>query len=474
MNLPRPRPRIRTQLILFMLLQVGAIFALAGFYLQWQMRRQIEQEMATRLIALAQSAARITENAVGAEAVISLLPGDEQSRTTKALQTWLAPLLEAGRLSRLVIFDGEHRVFFDSQQSQPVGSEYVRLRFDEKEIAGAWAGQATAAQLFFDLAEQPFKAVYAPILGNHRTAAIIGIEARAAGLQAVKETQRVFLSLAGIGLLAAAVSGIIFARQITQPLERLRQAAAAIGRGDSRVHLNFKATEEISFLAHTMEHMREAIAQREQNLRLMLAGVAHEIRNPLGGIELYAGLLEKDAPQNLQPQIRKIRTEVQRLEHIVRDFLEYARPHASRPETFALPALMEELRLHAESLHHTVQWSLQIPAGLAVQADREQMRRIFLNLIRNAIEAMNGAGELQIAAQVEGRHAVISIIDNGPGVPAELSEKIFEPFFTTRAQGSGLGLALVRQLAEQNKGRIALQPPNEARGAHFRLTLPLA
>jgi hypothetical protein len=186
MNLPWPRWRIRTQLILFVLLQVGTILGLAGIYLQWQMRRQIEQEMAMRLIALAQYAARVTENAIGVDAVKSLLPGDEQSRTAKALQTWLSPLLEAGRLSRLVIFDRERQVLFDSQHSHLLGSEYVRLRFDEKEIASAWNGRAVAAQLFFDAEEQPFKAAYAPLLENGHAAAIIGIEAQASGLTAVR------------------------------------------------------------------------------------------------------------------------------------------------------------------------------------------------------------------------------------------------------------------------------------------------
>ncbi len=474
MNFPWPRRRIRTQLIFFVLVQIAAIFALAGIYLQWQVRHQIEQELARRLVALAQTSAHITQNAVGVDPVRSLLPGDESSRTAKSLRTWLEPVLLSGSLSRLVICDRKRKILFDSRQEQPIGSEYVRLRFDEKEIGRAWSGQAAAAQLFFDAAGQPFKAAYAPLFENEQVAAIIGIEARASGLEAIKETGRVLLSLAGLGLLAAAVSGIVFARQITQPLERLQQAATAIGRGDEQVDLDFKATQEISFLAHTMEQMRAAIAQREQNLRLMLAGVAHEIRNPLGGIELYAGLLEKDAPENLKAQAGKIRTEVRRLENIVRDFLEYARPRAGPPEEVRLLPLLEELRLQTEALHPRVKWSQQIPPQLVVHAGREQLRRIFLNLIRNAIEAMNGEGEIHLVALTLGKHALISIRDNGPGVAAEWSEKIFAPFFTTRAQGSGLGLALVRQLAEQNKGKIELLQTSGESGAHFRLTLPLA
>lgn len=475
MRRPWLRWRIRTQLVFFMLLQIAALFALTGFYLHWQMRRQIEKEMAGRLIALAQSAARIVENAIGIEAVKSLLPGDEHSRTSKALQNWMNPLLQAGDFSRLVIFDRERRILFDSQRAQPIGREYVRLRFDEQEISATWLGRAAAAQLFFDAAGEPFKAAYAPLRENERTVvAIVGIEARAAGLQAVRETQRVLLSLAAAALLVATASAILFARQITMPLERLRQAAAAIGRNEGVINLNFKATEEISFLARTMENMRDAIAQREQNLRLMLAGVAHEIRNPLGGIELYAGLLEKDAPPHLQPHAGKIRAEVRRLENIVRDFLDYARPHAAAPgEVFLLP-LLEELRQQSEALHREVKWSVHVPPQLALHVDREQMRRMLLNLIRNAIEAMNGAGEIQIRAQSAGADAEILICDSGPGVPPALAKKIFEPFFTTRAQGSGLGLALVRQLAQQNRGKIDLLNAVNGQGANFRLTLPLA
>ncbi|MDZ7344089.1 MAG: ATP-binding protein, partial [candidate division KSB1 bacterium] len=102
--------------------------------------------------------------------------------------------------------------------------------------------------------------------------------------------------------------------------------------------------------------------------------------------------------------------------------------------------------------------------------DYSQIRRILLNLLRNAIEAMNGRGNIHLGAQEQKKHVAISIHDSGPGVPAELAEKIFEPFFTTKAQGSGLGLALVQRLVEQNNGRIDLVSSDK--GAHFRLLLP--
>lgn len=463
------RPRIRTLLILFLILQMGAVLALAGFYLQWRMRAQIEGELADKLTAFAKTGAQTASAAVGAAPIISLLPGDETSRTASTLHAQLAPLAEAGALARIMIFAQADRILFDSRRELAIGSEYVRLRFDQEEISRAWQGQASAAKLFFDVQNQPFKAAYAPLREGGNVVAIVGIEGSAAALSAIAEIQRVLWSIAAVGLIVAAISGVIFARRLTSPLERLRRAAEAIGAGAPEVAFEVKGTEEIRFLAQTMQHMREAIVTREQNLRMMLAGVAHEIRNPLGGIELFAGMLENDAPSELKPQVQKIRAEVRRLENTVRDFLEYARPRASQRERIQVLPIINDLHVQLQQLHPGVTWRMQVPDSAAALADEGQLRRLLLNLLRNAIEAVNGQGEIEINATVSHAQFILTIKDNGPGISPEIAEKIFEPFFTTRPQGSGLGLALVRQLAEQNHGRIELVPG--AKGAHFRLTL---
>jgi signal transduction histidine kinase len=203
---------------------------------------------------------------------------------------------------------------------------------------------------------------------------------------------------------------------------------------------------------------------------MMLAGVAHEIRNPLGGIELFAGLLEKDVPEALRSQVQKILQEVRHLNFIVQDFLEYARPEESRRQRLQLTALVNEVREALGESANGVEWKIEFPDDLAIEADYNQIRRMLLNLLRNALEAMNGKGAIRILAQEQNQHVAISIYDTGPGVPAELAGKIFEPFFTTKSQGSGLGLALVQRLAEQNDGRVEVVPNDK--GAHFRLVLP--
>jgi signal transduction histidine kinase len=462
--------RIRTQLIIFVIAQIGLLMALAGFYLQWQMQRLVEKELGARLVTLAKIAAQTVEKTAEAWPVTSLQPGDEESRRMNELRRELQPLVETGGLSRLVIFNSQDEIYFDSRRELAIGEKYVRLRFDAAEISTALAGEASSAKLFADAQGNPFKAAYAPAKEQNQICAVIGVEGSAESLQAVAETRRVLWTIGILGLLVAAVTGILFARQITRPLERLRQAAAAIGAGRTPDLLTIAGSEEVAFLARTMEEMRQAIARREQNLRLMLAGVAHEIRNPLGGIELFAGLLEKDAPEALQPQVKKILHEVRQLNSIVQDFLEYAKPAESQRRRLELTPLINEVREALGESARNIIWKVEIPAAGAVEADYSQTRRILLNLLRNAVEAMNGQGEVRIVAEEQNQNVAISIYDTGPGVPKEVAGKIFEPFYTTKAQGSGLGLALVQRLAEQNGGGIELAP--SAKGAHFRLLFP--
>jgi signal transduction histidine kinase len=208
---------------------------------------------------------------------------------------------------------------------------------------------------------------------------------------------------------------------------------------------------------------------------MMLAGIAHEVRNPLGGLELYAGLL-RDAlagqPERLA-EVGRIERELGHLRTVVSDFLEYARRPTPALSTVAARPLLDEVRELTEA-PSGVRVVVDVPESVAVRADVGQLRRALLNLARNAAAAMQGrAGEIVLAARTEGERVRLEVRDAGPGVPADLRDKIFTPFFTTREKGTGLGLAFVREIVRDHGGDVSVGDAPGG-GAAFRIDLPAA
>jgi signal transduction histidine kinase len=207
----------------------------------------------------------------------------------------------------------------------------------------------------------------------------------------------------------------------------------------------------------------------------MLAGIAHEVRNPLGGLELYAGLL-RDALAN-QPErldeVARIEREVGHLKAVVNEFLEFARRPSPRLETVALRPLFDEIReLASTGAPGGAAVAVDVTDGIAVRADAVQVRRALLNLARNAVAAARG-GHVQLAAVPQDDRVRIEVRDDGPGVAPDLREKIFTPFFTTREKGTGLGLAFVREIVRDHGGEVAVRDAPGG-GSVFSFELPRA
>lgn len=265
----------------------------------------------------------------------------------------------------------------------------------------------------------------------------------------------VVLSLAAAAL--GALIGWRLATGIVSRLEVLSRGALRIQRGMMDRPFDLEGEDEVGRLARAMERMRTGIRRRDEQLRLMLSRVAHEIRNPLAGLELFAAAAQDtDDREERRRILGRVRREVVGLNSIINEFLGFARPGRTELELHdvrdpvgdAVSLAKAEVRKKGGDVH--VEFPTQ---PLLANADPRQVKRLVLNLLRNAAHA--GEQVWVEGAMVNGQ-VRIAVRDDGPGVPEEIRDRIFEPFVGDKAQGAGLGLAIVKEMAEANHGRVEL------------------
>ncbi len=468
----RSRYPLHGQILLFFILQMVVVFAGVGVYIDWRMRSVLEDELGGKLMLIARMAARQAENT----RAVHLQPGDDSTRTMNRLREKLAFFTKDARdVARVMLLSPALKVIYDSAGNLRLGDDYVRLRFDRVELQQLFeSGAPVTSKLFYDSERRPFKAAYAPVrIDDNPAGAVVCIEGSAHGLAAVTEVRRMLISIAVLALLLTILLAGVLARRITRPLEILSLAARDTGRGEFNTPLPGRGSREIVSLAETIADMRRAIEQRQRQQQMMLAGIAHEIRNPLGGIELFAGLLQKKNLPDGGSEVEKIRREVRHLKQIVTDFLDYARPVQAEPRAVAITGVVEDvLSLMAEELNGVRLQREHLGEAIAY-ADPQHVRQMLMNLLHNAIDAARASAAPVVTLQTEqaGSEVRVIIRDNGPGIAKEQQQHIFEPFYTTKSEGTGLGLALVQLLAQANGGRVELEAGGD-QGATFVLTLP--
>lgn len=218
-------------------------------------------------------------------------------------------------------------------------------------------------------------------------------------------------------------------------------------------------------------------AERMASLGRLAAGVAHEIRNPLGSIRGFAQYFKNRFDQNTEDQkyASIMIKEVDRLNRVISELLDFARPAEPDFKEEDIKEILEHSLKLVESDTKNVNISLDVEEGLEkIKADRDQLTQAFLNIFLNSVDAMENHGKISISARKmkERDQIEIRISDNGRGIAKENLSKLFDPFFTTRKDGTGLGLAIVHKIVENHKGEIEVKS-EEDKGTTFSIFLPL-
>ncbi len=242
-------------------------------------------------------------------------------------------------------------------------------------------------------------------------------------------------------------------------------------------------------IAVMREAMKVARVRRFAEVGQLMAGIVHEIRNPLNSMRLNLHVLgrclkrqetlDDDEPEQLSPYersqvLQETNDEIERVERLMRILLGYARPDQPQPECLDVRQELEStlmlLRPMLERAEVVVKAQFFDTRPLVLM-DRDRLRQMLINLINNAKEATGPGGEIHISVDAQRSSILLTVADNGPGVSVSDRDRIFEPFYSTKENGTGLGLALVRRFAEEAGGSIVCDA-NEPCGCKFRMELP--
>ena len=303
-------------------------------------------------------------------------------------------------------------------------------------------------------------------------------------------TNRVKLFLAfGVfgGALLALLAGLATARRAMEPIAELTAAARRIERSrDPSTRLpRPEAEDEVAELARTLDAMLHALDQARGETegalvrqREFVADASHELRTPLTSVLANLELLEEELTGEQREAAASALRSSRRMRRLVADLLLLARADAGREAPHApvdLSEIVTEAAAELEPVAGDHELSISAPAGAHVDGARDELHRLVLNLMENALRHTDPGTAVEASVERRNGEIVLSVEDDGPGIPVDLRDKVFERFYRgagDRSGSSGLGLSIVRAVAESHKGSVRLEEPLDGRGARFVVRIP--
>jgi signal transduction histidine kinase len=313
---------------------------------------------------------------------------------------------------------------------------------------------------------------------------------RSSEIQDTTNRVKVFLAFGVLGgALLALLAGLATARRAMEPIAELTEAARKIERArDPSLRIPHpEAEDEVAELARTLDAMLGALddarAETEGALarqREFVADASHELRTPLTSVLANLELLEEELEGEQRETAASALRSSRRMRRLVADLLLLARADAGR-EAPHQPVDLSEIVTHAaaelEPLAGDHEISISAPAGAHVDGARDELHRLVLNLMENALRHTDPGTAVEATVEHQNGQIILSVEDDGPGIPLEMREKVFERFYRgtgDRSGSSGLGLSIVRAVAQSHKGTVVLEEPLDGRGARFVVRIPTA
>jgi len=372
-----------------------------------------------------------------------------------------------------------------------VSDEVYRRVIDEGAV---WIDRAYVVNAWYITAYEPIRDLHDRIIGM----LYVGV-LEEPYVDIKRRTELLFLGISLTGALIAVVIGSVISKRISVPLKTMVGAAREVAAGNLDTRVTIRANGELAELANAFNTMAATLKRRDERLkefakrkimeseRLAIIGqlaadVAHELNNPLQGIVAFSQLLlertEEDDPR--RRSLEKITTQANRCTTIIRGLLDFSRRRTPHTRPADVCGLVDECigLIEGQAQFHDIEIVRRYGAGIPpLVIDPSQMQQVFLNMIINAAEAMDGRGRLEVTVALDDAHRGVEVrfADTGHGISDENLQRIFDPFFTTKevGHGTGLGLAISYGIVQRHGGDISVCS-KVGKGTTFAVRLPLA
>ena len=397
------------------------------------------------------------------------------------------------------IFQGDLRISTNVMRTD--GARAIGTRVSEEvydkviEKGTPWIGRAFVVNAWYITAYEPIKNIKGQVIGI----LYVGI------LEEKFTDMRInivstFIGVTILGIAIAFGVTLVLANSIVKPVSRLTTASRHIADGDFSYKVDIKSNDEIGELGNIFNFMVRSIRERDTKIKefaqakmaeaerlamigQLAAGVAHEINNPLTGIILYCDIVLKSMPEDdvKRKSLEKIYHEAMRCKSIVKGLLDFARHKKPETKEASVNQTLETTLslVKNQPLFHNIHLKNDLDQSLPlIKIDAGQIQQVFMNIIMNAVEAMDGKGDLSIKSQLseDEKYIEISFTDTGPGIKSEHLKRIFEPFFTTKDAshgGVGIGLAISYRIIRNHNGRVDVTSEMR-KGTTFTIKLPVS
>ena len=449
---------LRVRLTLWYVLLTGLIIVAFSLWLRAQLAQSVADQLDTSLqFAATQLRSQLDET----HQPLRLQPSDQT-------QAMVRRMLEQGYALRVIAADGTLLESFGAYTIlpvwNPVGNSYMSFEHDE----ASWRGYSQRIES----------------AGGRTQGSLQVFRSREAIEDAVTGLQRPLLVSLPLALLLVALGGLILSQRALEPIARMTRIARSITAKDMTRRINYDGPhDEIGRLAQTFDQMLDRLQAGIERERRLIADTSHELRTPLTTIKgnLGVALSRKRSPEEHEHILRELEGEVDRLVRLSNDLLYLARLDAISIEkspvdlSALVGAVADQIRPLAQAKGITL--AEQIASGLMVQADGDQLIRVFLNLLDNAVKFTPSGGHVAVRTTQDTSHVCVLISDMGIGIPPEHLPHLFERFHRVEnarsrpAGGAGLGLAIAYEIVRLHDGTIGVQS-TFGRGSTFTVRLP--